>query len=76
MRRGGRINQDKTRSDGSALRKRMRMHECIHTLACVCVCARVCCDMSISSTPPPYPPANAPHLTPPCPALQGLSQKG
>lgn len=27
-------------------------------------------------TPPPYPPATAPHLTPPCPALQGLSQKG
>lgn len=26
-------------------------------------------------TPPPYPPATAPHLTPPCPALQGLLQK-
>lgn len=25
--------------------------------------------------PPPYPRATAPHLTPPCPAPQGLSQK-
>lgn len=76
MRRGGRMNQDKTKSDGAALRKRMRVHGCIHTHACVCVCACMCCDMPISSTPPPYPPATAPHLTPPCPALQGLSQKG
>lgn len=29
----------------------MRMHECIHIHASACVCAHVCCDMPISSTP-------------------------
>lgn len=48
---GGGQNQDKISADGAALRKLMRMHDCIHTRASVCVCARVCCDMPISSTP-------------------------
>lgn len=76
VRRG--LNQDKTSTDGAALCKLMRMHECVHSHACVCTRARVCCDMPISSTPPPLlhtPRATAPHLTPPCPSLQGLSQK-
>lgn len=59
-------NQDKTSTDRAALRKLMRMHECVHTHACVCVRARVCCDMPISSTPPSttYPSSIPPSYCP------------
>lgn len=81
---GGGQNQDKkTSTDGAALHKLMHMHKCVHTYASVCACAHVCLDMPIFSTPnssnrPPLlqnPQATAPHLTPPCLSLQGLSQK-
>lgn len=63
--RGGR-NQDQTTSDGAALRKWMRMHECIHIYACVYVCACVCCDRPVSSTPPltAHPLLHTPQLLP------------
>lgn len=49
---GGPPNQDKTSTDRAALRKWMRMHKCIQTHECVWICAQLCCDMPISSTPP------------------------
>lgn len=74
-------NQDKTSTDRSALRKLMRMHECIHTHACFCVCARVCCDMPISSTPPStadpssIPPSYCPTPDPTLPGPAGTVAK-
>jgi len=49
---GGCKNQDKTSIDRAVLRKGMCMHECMHMDICVCVHARVCCDMPISHSPP------------------------
>lgn len=63
--RGGQ-NQDETGTDGAALRKLMHMDVCMHTHASVCVCAHVCCDMPISSTPPSttYPSSIPPSYCP------------
>ncbi len=50
------------------------MHVFVYMRACVVTCLSPP-HLLRPPTPPPYPPATAPHLTPPCPAPQGLSQK-